>query len=276
METFNYTAKDPAGKTIKGQVEARSEKHAVQILKEREFFVINLVRQSGNRLKLPFTGHIGSKEVMQFTQQLNTMLNAGMPLTDAFQPHQADQMHGKIQYGDKCSLPTSIGRLIFEKRYEVPWIFEIKPLSPKAGAGNLIFCELLKMHVHPSVLNESGKIDPAKLNPVARLGGDWYCEVSAANLMEVEKPSRIPGIGIDQLPESIRNSDLLRGNELGMLGNTEKIPDKEEALPRLTQVEEWKSIQTEPELHAEIRNLLHSGNKPDAIILAFYGHRLLP
>jgi flavin reductase (DIM6/NTAB) family NADH-FMN oxidoreductase RutF len=154
-------------------------------------------------------------------------------------------------------------------------VFEIKPLSPKAGAGNLIFCELLKMHIHPSVLNEAGKIDPAKLNPVARLGGDWYCEVNATNLMEVEKPSRIPGIGIDQLPESIRNSDLLRGNELGMLGNTEKIPDKEEALPRLTQVAEWRSIHTEPELHAEIRNLLHSGNKPDALILAFYGHRLL-
>lgn len=51
-----------------------------------------------------------------------------MPLTDAFKPHQADLMHGKVQYGDKCSLPTSIGRLIFEKRYEVPWLFEIKPL----------------------------------------------------------------------------------------------------------------------------------------------------
>lgn len=51
-----------------------------------------------------------------------------MPLTDVFKPHQADLMHGKVQYGDKCSLPTSIGRLIFEKRYEVPWIFEIKPV----------------------------------------------------------------------------------------------------------------------------------------------------
>lgn len=51
-----------------------------------------------------------------------------MPLTADFKPHQADLMHGKIQYGDKCSLPTSIGRLIFEKRYEVPWIFELKPV----------------------------------------------------------------------------------------------------------------------------------------------------
>lgn len=54
-----------------------------------------------------------------------------MPLTDAFRPHQADLMHGKVQYGDKCSLPTSIGRLIFEKRYEVPWLFEVKPVNPR-------------------------------------------------------------------------------------------------------------------------------------------------
>ena len=52
-----------------------------------------------------------------------------MPLTDIFKPNQADLMHGKIQFGDKCSMPTSIGRLIFEKRYEVPWIFEMKPVK---------------------------------------------------------------------------------------------------------------------------------------------------
>jgi hypothetical protein len=51
-----------------------------------------------------------------------------MPLTDAFNPNQASGMHGKVQYGDKCSLPSSIGRLIFEKPYEVPWLFEIKPI----------------------------------------------------------------------------------------------------------------------------------------------------
>ncbi|KAJ1436700.1 ubiquitin fusion degradation protein UFD1-domain-containing protein [Ochromonadaceae sp. CCMP2298] len=54
-----------------------------------------------------------------------------MPLTEAFKPNQADLMFDKVQYGDKCSLPTSIGRLIFEKRYEVPWLFELKPVSKK-------------------------------------------------------------------------------------------------------------------------------------------------
>lgn len=153
-------------------------------------------------------------------------------------------------------------------------VFEIKPLSPKAGAGNLIFCELLKMHIKPSVLNEAGKIDPAKLNPVARLGGDWYCEVNSHNLFEVEKPSRIPGIGYDALPESIRNSTILRGNELGMLGNSEKIPDKNEAISLIHSKAEWEKIKSETELHQLIRELLYSGNKNEALALSYFGNIL--
>lgn len=154
-------------------------------------------------------------------------------------------------------------------------VFEIKPLSPKAGAGNLIFCELLKMHVRQSILNEAGKIDPAKLNPVARLGGDWYCEVNSTNLFEVEKPSRIPGIGYDALPESIRNSTILRGNELGMLGNSEKIPDQNEAISFIQSKPEWQRIKSETELHQVIREQLQSGNKNEALALTYFGNILL-
>jgi hypothetical protein len=80
-----------------------------------------------------------------------------MPLTEAFKPSRADLMHEKIQYGDKCSLPTSIGRLIFEKRYDVPWIFEISPankdsnskITISAGSGNASATVLKKAYISP-------------------------------------------------------------------------------------------------------------------------------
>lgn len=150
-------------------------------------------------------------------------------------------------------------------------VFEIKPLSPNAGAGNLIFCRLLKMHIHKSVLDANGKISPALLNPVARLGGDWYCEVNAGNLFEVEKPSRIPGIGIDALPPSIRNSRILTGNDLGQLGNTEKLPDANEIREILNANPQWKGKHDEETFHRLIALQLASGKKQEALALVALG-----
>lgn len=146
-------------------------------------------------------------------------------------------------------------------------VFEIKPLSPNAGAGNLIFCELLKMHVRKDILNTDGKIDPAKTHQVARLGADWYAEINAQNLFEVEKPSRVPGIGIDALPHSIRNSRVLTGNELGILGNTEKFPDAEEAKLLLASHTDLQNISDEIALHTEISRLISAGQKSLALAL---------
>lgn len=150
-------------------------------------------------------------------------------------------------------------------------VFEIKPLGRHAGAGNLIFCELKKMHIHRRVLNADGKIDPLLLNPVARLGGDWYCEVNPDSLFEVEKPSRIPGIGIDALPESVRHSPWLTGNVLGIMGNTEKTPEPEEAAEVIRQHPEWAALADIQSRHNVIANLALSGKKQEALVLALYG-----
>ncbi|WP_224996473.1 flavin reductase family protein [Cesiribacter sp. SM1] len=115
---------------------------------------------------------------------------------------------------------------------EAPAAFEcivkqVIPLGEEGGAGNLVVCEVLLMHIHEQVLNEEGKIDPHKLDAVARMGSDYYCRASGSAVFEIAKPLRHLGIGVDQLPEPIRNSSILTGNDLGKLGNTEKLPDSD-------------------------------------------------
>lgn len=102
-------------------------------------------------------------------------------------------------------------------------------LADVPGAGNLVVAEVVRMHVHENLLDDDGWVDQAELDLVARLGGDWYCRVTAANLFEVAKPLRRCGIGVDQLPQPIRLSPVLTGNHLGQLGNVEALPTEDEA-----------------------------------------------
>ena len=97
-------------------------------------------------------------------------------------------------------------------------------LGENAGAGNLVICEVLCMHIEEDILNADRQIDQQKLHHVARLGGNWYCRVDAGNLFEVEKPNVKIGIGVDALPLYIRSSRVLSGNHLGRLGNVTEIP----------------------------------------------------
>lgn len=107
---------------------------------------------------------------------------------------------------------------------------EIKPLGQHGGAGQLIFAEVLRMHIHRDILDSNDNIDPHKIDLVARMGANYYCRASGNSVFEVEKPLDIPGIGIDALPPHIRNSDLLTGNQLGRLGNIPKLPSTEEII----------------------------------------------
>lgn len=107
-------------------------------------------------------------------------------------------------------------------------VVEVKPMGMEGGAANLIICEILLMHINENVLDEQQRIDQHKIDLVARLGADWYVRASGGALFEVPKPNLKPAIGIDQLPDHIRNSRVLTGNELGMLGNTEHFPTREE------------------------------------------------
>lgn len=94
----------------------------------------------------------------------------------------------------------------------------------EGGAGNLIICEVLCMHINDDILNEAQQIDPHKIDLVARMGGDYYCRASGEAVFTVPKPNLSLGIGIDQLPEHVRHSSVLTGNNLGLLANSTEIP----------------------------------------------------
>jgi flavin reductase (DIM6/NTAB) family NADH-FMN oxidoreductase RutF len=101
---------------------------------------------------------------------------------------------------------------------------EVIALGDQGGAGNLIVCEILLVHIKESILDELGRIDQHKIDLVGRLGGDWYSRNTGNALFEVPKPLSSLGIGVNAIPANIRNSNILSGNDLGKLGNVEKMP----------------------------------------------------
>lgn len=105
-------------------------------------------------------------------------------------------------------------------------VLQVIRTGDQGGAGNLVICEVVLMHVKDEVLDADGKIDPFKLDAVARLGSDWYCRVQGDSIFKVPKPLDRASIGYDQIPESIRDSTVLTGNDLGLLGNVETLPDE--------------------------------------------------
>lgn len=122
---------------------------------------------------------------------------------------------------------------------------QVIPLGDKGGAGNLVICEVKMVHVNMEVLNAVGKIDQEKIDLVARMGGDWYARAFGSALFEVPKPLTTLGMGVDQLPSSFRNSKVLTGNDLGMLGNTESVPDLD-------------SVEVYQRMHKELSHLMQS------------------
>ena len=105
---------------------------------------------------------------------------------------------------------------------------DVIELGQEGGAGNLVICEIKMIHISENILNDMGAIDPNKIDLVGRMGGNWYSRSSHDAIFEVEKPLRKLGIGVDNIPSRIRNSYILSGNDLGMLGNVESIPSVEE------------------------------------------------
>lgn len=138
---------------------------------------------------------------------------------------------------------------------EAPLAFECRvnqviSLGEEGGAGNLVICEVLQIHLDERILDASGAIAPLKLDPVARLGGNWYTKITAESLFKIPKPLTTLGIGVDQIPEEIRFSPVLTGNNLGRLGNVEQLPSKEEvaAFGQTKEVLELKKrFQLDPE-----------------------------
>jgi flavin reductase (DIM6/NTAB) family NADH-FMN oxidoreductase RutF len=144
-------------------------------------------------------------------------------------------------------------------------VLEIKSLGTEGGAGNLVICEVLRLHIDDAILDENKKLDQRKIQHVARLGGNWYCKVDESNLFEVEKPNVQLGIGVDALPANIRLSRILSGNNLGQLANVSEMPAIDPAFSddHLKQIIQYYSVspdEMETELHHYAKKLLDQGN----------------
>lgn len=143
-------------------------------------------------------------------------------------------------------------------------VLEVKSLADTPGAGNLVICEVLKLHIDDTLLDEQKKLDQRKIHHAARLGGDWYCRVTEENLFIVPKPNVHLGIGIDALPEGIRTSSILTGNHLGMLANVDEMPVvdpsfDDEHLKNIIQYYSISPSEMEKELHSYAAQLLNNG-----------------
>jgi flavin reductase (DIM6/NTAB) family NADH-FMN oxidoreductase RutF len=157
---------------------------------------------------------------------------------------------------------------------EAPVQFECKvndviALGNQGGAGNLIIAEVVKLHIKETILDADGKIDANKIDAVARMGGNWYNR-SREGMFEVIKPIKTRGIGVDALPISIKNSTILTGNELGILGNSERIPTMDEVKEYISlKVEKSFDIQTSTKenIHKQAQDMLRKGTILDAFKL---------
>jgi len=157
---------------------------------------------------------------------------------------------------------------------EAPVQFECKvndviALGNQGGAGNLIIAEVVKLHIKETILDADGKIDANKIDAVARMGGNWYNR-SREGMFEVIKPIKTRGIGVDGLPISIKNSTILTGNDLGILGNSERIPTMDEVKEYLSlMVEKSSDIQTSTKenIHKQAQDMLQKGTILDAFKL---------
>lgn len=157
---------------------------------------------------------------------------------------------------------------------------QVIELGQNGGAGNLVICEILLIHVSEDVLDENKLIDQKKIDLVARMGGNWYCRAHGDALFEIQKPLTSIGIGVDSLPDSIRKSTFLTGNHLGQLGNAEALPNETDVNEfKLTELAdvfikfEKDPAMLENELHKHAADLLNQGKVNEAwmTLLSFNG-----
>lgn len=161
-------------------------------------------------------------------------------------------------------------------------VLEVKPLGKEGGAGNLIICEVLLAHIREEILqHDQDKIDPTKLELVARMGGNWYTKTNANTMFEIPKPLTTKGIGFDNLPDYIRNSAILTGNNLGRLANVEKLPEEGAVFDFSKEPEVHAILETfvdntedmELELHKQAQKYLEDGQVDNAWkVLLQQGH----
>lgn len=223
------------------RVRDNTTKHSLQNVEEVKEVVINIVDY--NMVQQT------SLASCEFAKGINEFLKAG------FTEEKATLVAPPMVKESKIKLECSV--------------IEIKPLGTGGGAGNLVICEVLCMHIDDNILDADKKIDQTKIHHVARLGADWYCKVDESNLFKVAKPNTELGIGIDALPEGIRNSKILTGNHLGQLANVSEMPAIEPSFSddKLKNIIQYYSINPQDMdhvLHTYAARLLDDGNVHDA------------
>ena len=184
------------------RVRDNTTKHTLENVREVPEVVINIVN-------FPIVEQM-SLSSTEYDQEINEFVKAGLTQVAS------DKIH-----------PPRVG--------ESPVAFEclvdqVIETGTEGGAGNLVVARVVKVHIKTEFLDENNKLDTTKLDLVGRMGGSWYCRASGQALFEIPKPLRTKGIGIDQLPESVKNSEILTGNNLGRLGNVEELPAKDEII----------------------------------------------
>jgi len=143
---------------------------------------------------------------------------------------------------------------------------DVVQLGKEGGAGNLVICEVVKLHIDETILDENQIIDQHKIDTVARMGGNWYSRANAG-MFEVPKPLTTLGIGVDKIPLHIKSSSVLTGNDLGMLGNIEVIPTEDEVNQFVSKNIKVRSILSSSdtnEIHKLAQNYLQNGDIPSA------------
>lgn len=139
---------------------------------------------------------------------------------------------------------------------------DVITLGNEGGAGNLVICEVVKLHIDEGILDENESIDPFKIDTVSRLGGNWYSRAKDG-LFEVEKPLQTLGVGVDKLPQAVRLSNVLTGNDLGKLGNVESFPNSDEINTFIEHSNKLQSLlaqKDEDGIHRFAKTFLDNGN----------------
>ena len=181
------------------RVRNNTTKHTLENVKQIDEVVINVVNHAMvQQMSLASTEY--AKGVNEFEKAGFTMLKS-----DLIKPFRVAE--APVQFECKVN--------------------EIVALGADGGAGNLIICEVLKMHIDESVLQEDRSIDQKKLDLVARAGGSYYSRAKTG-FFEIPKPLSSLGIGVDSIPTEIRNSVVLTANDLGRLGNVENLPNQQD------------------------------------------------
>jgi flavin reductase (DIM6/NTAB) family NADH-FMN oxidoreductase RutF len=193
-----------------------------------------------------------------------------MSLASSPYPSSVDEFvkSGLTAVASECVQPPRIKESPVQFECKVNEVIE---LGDQGGAGNLIICEVLRIHIDEAILDEHQMIDQHKIDLVSRMGGNWYCRADENSMFEIPKPITTCGIGYDELPEDIKNSDVLTANNLGQLAGIESIPNE-------TDVNEYKLIelselflsleedatQLEIEIHKRAKLLLEKNHLEEA------------